>query len=114
MEAEIDYVDQFKCFVKSIIRKNQAALPDLSREEIDSECWLAFAIAVERWDGSKGKLSSWVYTVVTGRMKDLRKRPPLKRALWYDCVEFQTLENEMENSDQETYLDENGFFLDNF
>jgi DNA-directed RNA polymerase specialized sigma24 family protein len=114
VEAEMDYVDQFKYFVKSTIRKNQAALQDLSREEIESECWLAVAIAVERWDGSKGKLSSWVYTVVTGRMKDLRKRPPLKRALWYDCVEFQTVENEMESSDQGNYLDENGFFFDNF
>jgi DNA-directed RNA polymerase specialized sigma24 family protein len=114
MGAEVDYIDQFKYFVKSTIRKNQAALPDLSREEIESECWLAVAIAVERWDGSKGKLSSWVYTVVTGRMKDLRKRLPLKRALCYDCEEFQTVENEMENSDQETYPGDCGFFLDNF
>ena len=43
-------------------------------KELEAECWTAVAAAVQRWDGSKGKLSSWVYTTVSGRMKDLRKQ----------------------------------------
>jgi DNA-directed RNA polymerase specialized sigma24 family protein len=69
---------QFKPFVKSLIRKHQATLSYLSKNELEAECWSAVATAISRWDGSKGHLSSWVYTTVTGRIKDLKKRPVFK------------------------------------
>lgn len=69
---------QFKPFVKSLIRKHQAALSYLSRNELEAECWSAVAKAISRWNGSKGHLSSWVYAIVTGRIKDLKKRPVFK------------------------------------
>ncbi|MEZ4566884.1 MAG: sigma factor [Desulfobacterales bacterium] len=69
---------QFKPFVKSLIRKNQKTLSYLSQNELEAECWSAVATAISRWDGSKGHLSSWVYTTVTGRIKDLKKRPVFK------------------------------------
>jgi hypothetical protein len=68
-------LSQFKAFVKKIAWKNKAALPGLDLKEIEAECWTALILAIYRWDGAKGKLSSWIYTAVTGRMKDLRKRP---------------------------------------
>jgi DNA-directed RNA polymerase specialized sigma24 family protein len=71
----MNYTKQFKGFVKRVAWKNQTALPDLTLTEIEAECWTALAAAIQRWDGSKGKLYSWIYTNVTGRMKDLRKRP---------------------------------------
>jgi hypothetical protein len=70
----MDYTLQFNQLVNLMIIKNHAALKDFSRQELEAECWTAIAAAVQRWDGSKGKLSSWVYTTVSGRMKDLRKQ----------------------------------------
>lgn len=109
----MDFTDQFKPLVKRAVWKNQASLPDMSREEIESECWLAVLLAIQRWNGAKGKLSSWVYRYVYGRMKDLKKRPPLKRALSYHCLNFDMLENYIEDSDEEEWdPDDNEFFLD--
>jgi DNA-directed RNA polymerase specialized sigma24 family protein len=73
-EIIMDYTLQFNQLVNSMIKKNHAALKNFSRKELEAECWTAVAAGVQRWDGSKGKLSSWVYTIVTGRMKDLRKQ----------------------------------------
>lgn len=70
----MDYSIQFKRLIASIAWKNLSVLPDLSQREIEMECWIAAAIAIRSWDGAKGKLSSWIYTAVTGRMKDLRKK----------------------------------------
>ena len=71
----MDYTIQFNAFIKTIAWKNAAALPDFTQKEIEAECWSALIIAISRWDGSMGKLSSWIYTSVYGRMRDLRKRP---------------------------------------
>jgi hypothetical protein len=79
-ENHMDFTDQFKPLVKRAVWKNQASLPDMSRKEIESECWLAVLLALQRWNG-EGKLSSWVYRYVYGCIKDLKKRPPLKRSL---------------------------------
>jgi len=70
----MDYTLQFKQLVNAMIKKNHGALNSFSRKELEAECWTAVAAGVQRWDGSKGKLSSWVYTTVSGRMKDLRKQ----------------------------------------
>jgi DNA-directed RNA polymerase specialized sigma24 family protein len=68
------FAEQFRKLVKKTAHKNRAVLTDLSIQEIESECWVAVAMAMQRWNGSKGKLFSWVYTTLTGRMKDLRKK----------------------------------------
>jgi DNA-directed RNA polymerase specialized sigma24 family protein len=70
----VHYTEQFRKLVKKTARKNCASLSDLTIKEIESECWAAVAMAIQRWNGSKGKLTSWVYTALTGRMKDLRKK----------------------------------------
>jgi DNA-directed RNA polymerase specialized sigma24 family protein len=68
------FTEQFRKLVKKTAQKNRVVLTDLSIQEIESECWVAVAMAIQRWNGSKGKLFSWVYTTLTGRMKDLRKK----------------------------------------
>jgi len=78
----MNYATQFKNLVKKTAWKNMAALPDFSHCDIEAECWTAMAIAIQSWDGSKGKLSSWIYTAVTGRMRDLRKRPFFQRPIY--------------------------------
>lgn len=65
--------EDFQDFVDAIIRKNKRLLGGSSVEEIREECWAAVMEGIKKWDGSKGKLNSWVYTTVVGRMKDLRK-----------------------------------------
>jgi DNA-directed RNA polymerase specialized sigma24 family protein len=68
------FAEQFRKLVKRTAQKNRATLTDLSIQEIESECWVAVSMAMQRWNGSKGKLYSWVYTTLIGRMKDLRKK----------------------------------------
>ena len=106
----MDYTLQFKGFVKSTVRKNTAVLPNLTQKEIETECWAALAVAIHRWDGSKGKLSSWVYAAVTGRMKDLRKRPASQPEISQEYSEFSVMDNDAEimdqaNDDDLPYLD---------
>jgi hypothetical protein len=57
----MDYTLQFNQLVNSMIKNNHGALNSFSRKELEAECWAAVAAAVQRWDGSKGKLSSLVY-----------------------------------------------------
>ncbi|MCU0597948.1 MAG: hypothetical protein MUE70_01660 [Desulfobacterales bacterium] len=52
--------DPFKPLVKRAVWKNQASLPDMSGEEMESECCMAFLLAIQRWNGAEGKLSAWV------------------------------------------------------
>ena len=70
----MDYTMQFEQLVNAMIAKNHGALKNFSRTDLEAECWMAVAAAIQRWDGTKGKLSTWVYTTVAGRMKDLRKQ----------------------------------------
>jgi hypothetical protein len=102
----MDYAKQFASLVKITGRKNQASLPALTQKEIEAECWCAVAAAIHRWDGSKGKLYSWVYTAVTGRIKDLRKRPTIITTSIEDCSEFPEMENDnyMEDDDHALYF----------
>ena len=88
---------QFRPFVKTLIRKHQPALNQLSQKELEAECWSAVAAAISRWDGSKGHLSSWVYATVTGRIKDLKKRPVAKTH-YYMQVELSQMEATGKNS----------------
>jgi hypothetical protein len=90
----MDYTLQFKQLVNTMIKKNHAAINSISQKELEAECWAAVAAAVQRWDGSKGKLSSWVYTTVNGRMKDLRKQLVSKK---YSQLNFEVplMENEL-------------------
>jgi DNA-directed RNA polymerase specialized sigma24 family protein len=90
----MDYTLQFNQLVNSMIKNNHVALNSFSRKELEAECWAAVAAAVQRWDGSKGKLSSWVYTIVTGRMKDLRKRLVSKKYSQFN-LEVPLMENEL-------------------
>jgi DNA-directed RNA polymerase specialized sigma24 family protein len=95
----MDYANQFVSLVKKTARKNQGTLPEITQKEIEAECWVAVAAAIHRWDGSKGKLYSWVYTAVIGRMKDLRKRPTLITTGIEDCFEFSEMENDNDMED---------------
>jgi DNA-directed RNA polymerase specialized sigma24 family protein len=96
----MDYSNQFVSLVKKTARKNQGTLPEITQKEIEAECWVAVAAAIHRWDGSKGKLYSWVYTAVIGRMKDLRKRPTLITTSIEDYLESPEMKNEVEEDDQ--------------
>ena len=93
----MDYISQFTAFVKGTAWKNKAALPNLSIEEIETECWTALALAIYRWDGSMGKLSTWIYTAVTGRMKDLRKRPDIQHYMNQEYSECPVMEEDSED-----------------
>jgi len=96
----MNYAIQFRGFVKSTVRKNKAALPDFTEHEIEAECWAVLAIAIHRWDGSKGKLSSWIYTAVTGRMKDLRKRLAIKLFLSQEYLDFSVMDSDITTTAQ--------------
>jgi hypothetical protein len=92
---------RFNGFIKTIAWKNAAALPDFTQKEIEAECWSALIIAMSRWDGSMGKLSSWIYTAVTGRMRDLRKRPKTSRiGAHQEYVDSPALERDLEEIEQ--------------
>ena len=82
---------QFGPFVKALIRKHQAAVSNLSPQEIEAECLSAVATSISRWDGSKGHLRSWVYSTVIGRIKDLKKRP-VSKTHHYMQVELSKIE----------------------
>jgi DNA-directed RNA polymerase specialized sigma24 family protein len=99
----MDYTLQFNQLVNSMIKNNHGALNSFSRKELEAECWAAVAAAVQRWDGSKGKLSSWVYTIVTGRMKDLRKRLVSKT---YNQINFEVplMENELLTATNQQFI----------
>jgi hypothetical protein len=100
----MNYANQFVSLVKITARKNQATLPELTQKEIEAECWCAVAAAIHRWDGSKGKLYSWVYTAVNGRIKDLRKRPTIITTNIEDYSDFPEMRNDMKEDDQELNL----------
>lgn len=91
-------------------------LQDFSHCDIEAECWAAMAIAIQSWDGSKGKLSSWIYTAVTGRIKDLRKRPAIQRPIHLGHLDIPDMgegimEMFLEEMDQAIHLiDEHSFF----
>jgi hypothetical protein len=95
----MDYVKQFVSLVKKTARKNQATLLEMTQKEIEAECWVAVAAAIHKWDGSKGKLYSWVYIAVIGRMKDLRKRPVFNLSNCQEYIELPAIENDIEEMD---------------
>ena len=99
----MDYTLQFNQLVNSMITKNHGALNSFLRKELEAECWAAVAAAVQRWDGSKGKLSSWVYTIVNGRMKDLRKQLVSKK---YGQLNFEVplMENELLTATNQQFI----------
>jgi DNA-directed RNA polymerase specialized sigma24 family protein len=98
---EMNDTSQFIALIKKITWKNAAALPDFTQKELEAECWAALVIAMSRWDGSKGKLSSWIYTAVTGRMRDLKKRPKTSRiGAHQEYVDSPAMEKDFEEIEQ--------------
>lgn len=67
-------MERFKPMVESMVRKNLATLPGFTAKDLKAECWAAVVAGIKRWDGCKGRLEPWVYTIVSGRIRDLRKK----------------------------------------
>ena len=67
-----EIVEDFSRLVGYMVRKNLPCVRYLPAE-LENECRKAVFDAVHGWKGTRGKLTSWVYTVLEGRMKDLAK-----------------------------------------
>jgi hypothetical protein len=94
----MSYILQYKGFVKATVWKHKASLLNFTEHELESECWASLAIAIQRWEGSKGKLDSWIYLAVSGRMSDLRKSPSSRMNFNTDFLRFMKIADNLPTS----------------
>jgi DNA-directed RNA polymerase specialized sigma24 family protein len=76
----------FKAYIENIVRKNLGSLPEYNQEELTSECWVITMQAINRWKASRGNLTAWIYTMLSGRMKDLRKKSTARQRTLEACA----------------------------
>lgn len=72
-EVKDEIMADFSRLVKYMVKKNLSHVT-CSPAELEEECWQAIFDAIQKWNGSRGKLQSWAFTISRGRMLDLAKK----------------------------------------